>query len=179
MTWIEIDDTFCSSDMHPCCPGVSITDYPDNELIETIRINVKNNVASSSLPSIHIRGYKWGADGEGSRGASGEGASTSELLALVRPDEPNRAVTWTNNGNEAGPAGNGRRAAGGRARGPPLAPDLGYDLILLSDVVFNHVAHSALLKRWVHACMYTYGCAYAVVGASAAAGAVRCGVRNI
>jgi EEF1A N-terminal glycine/lysine methyltransferase len=42
---------------------VVITDYPDNELIENIRFNVKNCGINEDLQShIAVEGYLWGAD---------------------------------------------------------------------------------------------------------------------
>lgn len=121
-------------------PGVSITDYPDSNLIEAIRFNVKKNVPNSSLPSVHVYGYKWGSDGGWSRGASGEGASTSELLALLRQNEPTSGTVETDQCFGARPFGDEENAM-------RKVAGIGYDLILLSDVVFNHMAHPALLKR--------------------------------
>jgi hypothetical protein len=42
---------------------VVITDYPDNELIENIRFNVKNCGINGDIQShIAVEGYLWGAD---------------------------------------------------------------------------------------------------------------------
>ncbi|RHZ70259.1 hypothetical protein Glove_273g10 [Diversispora epigaea] len=75
---------------------VVITDYPDEELIENIKYNIKTNL--SSHENIEILGYIWGYN-------------TDPLLNAISQSK-----------------------------------DSHFDLIIMSDLIFNHSQHSALLK---------------------------------
>ncbi|KAJ2753718.1 Protein N-terminal and lysine N-methyltransferase efm7 [Coemansia pectinata] len=83
------------------CNGASrvvITDYPDHDLVENIRRNVKANVPADKIAEglVTVEGFKWGYDIE----------KIAELS--------------TQNG--------------------------AFDVLILSDLVFNHSEHSALLR---------------------------------
>ena len=80
---------------------VSITDYPDQELMDNIRWNLDTNVPVEVHQHAQVEGFLWGA-------------STDNLnIGLSSPDS---------------------------------ASSDGYDLILLSDLVFNHSEHAALIS---------------------------------
>ena len=108
-----------------------ITDYPDEDLVSTLRTNVAHNVPAALQPRVFVCGYKWGCADEGGRGAAGIGHSTSELLNLLTPPH---AYGDEERKGKAAP-----RASSGGGGG-------GFNVILLSDVIFNHVAHAALLR---------------------------------
>jgi len=76
---------------------VSVTDYPDDVLLDALRLNVLENGLSSD--TCHVLGHKWGED--------------TESLVRMTPEKR------------------------------------GYDLVLLCDVVFNHMCHRALLGSCV------------------------------
>ena len=88
-----------------------------------MHMNADANLPAPTRKRVGVRGYKWGCNGDGGRGGAGLGASTDELIAALHP------ISTTG------------------ADGPmPEAGDRGYDVILLADVIFNHVAHAALLR---------------------------------
>ena len=88
-----------------------------------MHMNADANLPAPTRKRVGVRGYKWGCNGDGGRGGAGLGASTDELISALYP------ISTT------------------RADGPmPEAGDRGYDVILLADVIFNHVAHAALLR---------------------------------
>ena len=88
-----------------------------------MHMNADSNLPAPTRKRVGVRGYKWGCNGDGGRGGAGLGASTDELIAALHP------ISTTG------------------ADGPmPEAGDRGYDVILLADVIFNHVAHAALLR---------------------------------
>lgn len=73
---------------------VLLTDYPDEPLLNNLRINVEANVPEAARHTAQVLGFIWGQDPQ-------------RLLHAV---------------------------------------PTGYDLIILSDVIFNHSQHDALLK---------------------------------
>ncbi|ORX38440.1 putative nicotinamide N-methyltransferase, partial [Kockovaella imperatae] len=73
---------------------VTITDYPDQELLDNMQWNVDTNVPLDIRPQTHVKGFLWGADPT--------------------------------------PLMNG--------------PEDRYDLLILSDLVFNHSQHKALIS---------------------------------
>ncbi|KAJ2326196.1 Protein N-terminal and lysine N-methyltransferase efm7, partial [Coemansia sp. RSA 2681] len=83
------------------CNGASrvvITDYPDHDLVENIRRNVRANIPEDKVARglVAVEGFKWGYD--------------IEKIAQLS----------TQNGT--------------------------FDVLILSDLVFNHSEHSALLR---------------------------------
>jgi len=81
---------------------VVITDYPDSELIENIRVNVVNNLPPEIRLIVDVQGHTWGKD-------------VKPLLAPLSTD-PSSPVSHK------------------------------FDVILLSDLIFNHSQHRALLQ---------------------------------
>ncbi|KAF8581945.1 nicotinamide N-methyltransferase [Ramaria rubella] len=76
---------------------VILTDYPDEDLLHNLRINVNDNIPITIRDSVHVQGHIWGR-------------SVNELLSV--------------NGS----------------------PQEKFDLILMSDLIFNHSQHDALLQ---------------------------------
>ncbi|KAJ2491868.1 Protein N-terminal and lysine N-methyltransferase efm7 [Coemansia sp. RSA 2050] len=76
---------------------IVITDYPDHDLVENIRRNVKANVPAEKIANglVAVEGFKWGHDIERIAGLSSSGT---------------------------------------------------FDVLILSDLVFNHSEHSGLLR---------------------------------
>ncbi|EGC47793.1 nicotinamide N-methyltransferase Nnt1 [Histoplasma capsulatum var. duboisii H88] len=98
---------------------VVVTDYPDPDLVENMRINAQacesllplggtgqggQLPSKSSLPPLRVEGFKWGADPE-------------VVLRHLPPED-------------AGRGADGRR---------------GFDLLILADVIYNHPQHGQLI----------------------------------
>lgn len=78
---------------------VVVSDYPDQDLLDNLAINVEKNIPEASRDRIHVLGHLWGSD-------------VTPLLEKLPED---------------------RR-------------EEGFDVIILSDVVFNHCVHRQLLQ---------------------------------
>ncbi|KAF5378190.1 hypothetical protein D9615_007502 [Tricholomella constricta] len=77
---------------------VVITDYPDDDLVKNIELNVETNISILNRERVSIQGYIWG-----------------------RPIDPLLNAL------------------------PKTHPEPSFDLIILSDLIFNHSQHDALL----------------------------------
>ncbi|KAI0296727.1 hypothetical protein B0F90DRAFT_1636115 [Multifurca ochricompacta] len=100
---------------------VVLTDYPDKALVDNMIHNVERNVEPERRDSIHVLGYIWGRPVEPLLLAAGE---------LVKDTD---TVTPGSESGLGSGSGSGAGAGGG------------FDLILLSDLIFNHSQHRALL----------------------------------
>ncbi|KAG0046541.1 nicotinamide n-methyltransferase [Gryganskiella cystojenkinii] len=99
---------------------VVITDYPDQDLISNIQFNAEKNVAKQIEDgTVIVQGYLWGSN-------------TRPLLALLNPS----LLHSTN-------------VISGSESLPPALDGCQkqlYDTIILSDLLFNHSQHRAMLK---------------------------------
>ncbi|KAF8506189.1 nicotinamide N-methyltransferase [Hysterangium stoloniferum] len=75
-----------------------ITDYPDQALLDNIRINVKTNISAETEGEVDIQGHIWGR-------------TVDDLLRNKSKSKPDK-----------------------------------FDVILMSDLIFNHSQHVALLQ---------------------------------
>ncbi|KAF8501202.1 nicotinamide N-methyltransferase [Gautieria morchelliformis] len=76
---------------------VMLTDYPDEQLLENLKINVENNIPSEIRRGVQVQGYVWGRS-----------------IGTVLSDSDGSLEK--------------------------------FDLILMSDLIFNHSQHEALLQ---------------------------------
>ncbi|KAI9507651.1 nicotinamide N-methyltransferase [Russula earlei] len=111
---------------------VVLTDYPDQALLDNLAHNVDRNVEPARRAATCVRGYVWGGP-------------VDPLLGLLAPPQ-------SDTGGGASAAADGARRAdadaeenadGGARGGGGGVPS--FDLILLSDLIFNHSQHRALL----------------------------------
>ncbi|KAF7426391.1 nicotinamide n-methyltransferase [Pleurotus ostreatus] len=79
---------------------VVVTDYPDAELVQNMKYNIKNNTTATDQERVSVQGYIWGHP-------------VKPLLSSLTPE----------------PSSNDK-----------------FDLIVLSDLIFNHSQHDAMLK---------------------------------
>jgi EEF1A N-terminal glycine/lysine methyltransferase len=109
---------------------VVATDYPDEDLLENIRFNIAANsggggATTPALPHAPLcRGYIWGADPTDllSLLPTGETAQTTE--ETVQKEKEEETVRKEEEGTKK----------------------RGFDLIIMSDLVFNHTQHTAMLN---------------------------------
>eukprot|EP00010_Vexillifera_abyssalis_P009051 CAMPEP_0201549952 /NCGR_PEP_ID=MMETSP0173_2-20130828/6374_1 /ASSEMBLY_ACC=CAM_ASM_000268 /TAXON_ID=218659 /ORGANISM="Vexillifera sp., Strain DIVA3 564/2" /LENGTH=295 /DNA_ID=CAMNT_0047959799 /DNA_START=327 /DNA_END=1211 /DNA_ORIENTATION=+ len=83
---------------------VMATDYPDQELLENIKINVKQNLSSTQRKCVHVVGHLWGKEIE----------SLRREAAKLAKHQNDKEVFY-------------------------------FDLIILSDLLFNHSQHIPML----------------------------------
>lgn len=105
---------------------VTITDYPDPELITNIEYNVHNGGLGTEIEQkIKVLGYIWGND-------------VTELLDAISDDPARQEAV---NGSAEGHVHNIERTA---ISTPPTDAQK-YDVIILSDLIFNHSEHKKLI----------------------------------
>ncbi|KAF8645998.1 hypothetical protein AX16_007424 [Volvariella volvacea WC 439] len=100
--------------------AVVLTDYPDNSLIQNLKENVETNIPNSTKSNVWVEGFIWGQP-------------AAPLLNLL---------DYSREAQEAASASD--RDTNSRPHVPA------FDLIILSDLIFNHSQHEALLKTCEH-----------------------------
>jgi len=108
---------------------VVLTDYPDHDLLRNIAVNVDENVPPRLRANVDVQGYIWGTD-------------PRKLLEALRSTEVH-LVALEDDGVPVSHLSSAPVINTGNIVNASLPR---FDLILMSDLIFNHSQHDALLN---------------------------------
>ncbi|KAJ6251601.1 protein n-terminal and lysine n-methyltransferase efm7 [Anaeramoeba flamelloides] len=140
------------------CTVIS-TDYPDEVLIENLEKNVKKNVKEPQLSNIKVHGYKWGEDvlpllrllKEMKQKRKKKENENKKEIDEKEKEKEKEQENENENEKEQEQEQEQEQEIEKEKEEDLLNNKNKFDLILMSDLLFNHVCHEDLVKTCLKA----------------------------